>query len=135
MRGLAAVHLAADDALCILHRNAALCEVNTSHRHDQHQADDEHRQRDQQIAGHMPRIVGAHSDLVCEVRDDARKDQKADAVAMPFSVMRSPIHIASAVPAAMQKPIVIKPKVPPLACAPMAEVSATAWRKPKATVT
>ena len=53
---------------------------------------------------------------------------------MPFSVMRSPIHMASAVPAARQKPMVIRPSGP-CVDAPRPAVSATACTKPRPTVT
>ena len=45
---------------------------------------------------------------------------------MPFSVMRSPIHMAIAVPAARQKPMVSRPRGPlvALACRPMVSAMA-----------
>ncbi len=51
----------------------------------------------------------------------------------PFSVIRSPIHMARAVPVARQKPMVNTFRKPSAALRPV--VRATAWRKPRPTVT
>ena len=83
MGGLAAVHLAADHALGVLHRHAALAKVDEGDAHDQHQEDDDHAQEvaQRELGSVHKQRVDVAADGAGEVGDDAGEDQEADAVA------------------------------------------------------
>ena len=79
--GLAAVHLAADHALGVLHWNAAL---RVGHEHDEHdngQADDDHQQRGNNAAAALLEQVVQRPDQRRAAGNDAREQDDRDTVA------------------------------------------------------
>ena len=81
--GLAAVHLAADHALGVLHRHAALAKVDEGNAHDQNQEDDDDAEEaaQRELGNIDKQRVDVAADGAGKVGDDAGEDQEADAVA------------------------------------------------------
>ena len=104
---LSAVHLAANHTLGILHGNAALGIVHENndpnHREEQN---DEERSKEEILSvlrGSLHRLVPVRIKRIergGKTGNDARKEQNRDAVSdSPLSLICSPSHIISAVPA------------------------------------
>ena len=83
VRGLAAVHSAADHALGVLNRNTTLAELDEHDAEDQdHEHDDRRDHRgDADLRNVLEQVVDVSGDARGDVRGDAGEDQQADAVA------------------------------------------------------
>lgn len=103
---LTAVHFPAGHTLSVLHLDTADAHIHEGHNHDHHQSEQQHRQQGRHGGqrGSADGVGDQAGEAIEQVGDDTAKISRETPFPRPFAVIRSPIHMASAVPAAMLTP-------------------------------